>query len=148
MGIFEKTLGALAPGWALSRARSRYQLKAYEATNSSRLHKAKREGRAADTAVFASGVSLREQARWLDENHDIVIGILDKLEERVIGSNGIQVEPQPLRHDGTLHEECAEILAKHWSEWSVRPEVTGMFTRAEMERLILRSALRDGEVFT
>ncbi|MGK9012162.1 phage portal protein [Serratia marcescens] len=148
MGIFEKTLGALAPGWALSRARSRYQLKAYEATNSSRLHKAKREGRAADTAVFASGVSLREQARWLDENHDIVIGILDKLEERVIGANGIQVEPQPLRHDGTLHEECAEILAKHWSEWSVRPEVTGMFTRAEMERLILRSALRDGEVFT
>ena len=33
-------------------------------------------------------------------------------------------------------------------EWSVRPEVTGMFTRPEAERLALRSALRDGEIFT
>lgn len=148
MGLIEKTLGIVAPGWALSRAKNRYQLRAYEAANVSRLQKSKREGRSADSAVFAAGVSLREQARWLDENHDIVIGILDKLEERVVGAQGIQVEPQPLRTDGTLHEECAELLAKHWSEWSVRPEVTGMFTRAEVERLILRSALRDGEVFS
>lgn len=148
MGIFEKTLGAIAPGWAASRARNRLLLQAYEAAHPSRLHKAKREGRSADSAVFIAGVSLREQARWLDENHDLVIGLLDKLEERVIGAHGIQVEPQPLGLDGKLHEDFAARLSALWSEWSVRPEVTGMFTRPEAERLALRSALRDGEVFT
>ncbi len=41
MGIFEKTLGALAPGWAAARARDRLRLNAYEAASASRLHKAK-----------------------------------------------------------------------------------------------------------
>ena len=55
-------------------------------------NKTKRESRAADTAVGVAGVSLREQARALDEDHDIVIGLLDKLEA---GDRrpGIQVEP-------------------------------------------------------
>ncbi|WP_241609011.1 phage portal protein [Rosenbergiella australiborealis] len=148
MNWLEKGIALLAPGWALERSKHRHIMNAYEAANPSRLHKAKRSGGGADNAIFASGVSLREQARWLDENHDIVIGILDKLEERVIGARGIQIEPQPLTLDGKLHEEFATRLAKLWSEWSIRPEVTGMFTRAEMERLLLRSALRDGEVFS
>ncbi|ENC6072825.1 phage portal protein, partial [Shigella sonnei] len=33
------------------------------------------------------------------------------------------------------------------SEWSVSPEVTGQFTRPMLERLMLRTWLRDGEVF-
>lgn len=148
MNWIEKGIAALSPGWAAERSKSRNLMNAYEAANPSRLHKAKRSGISADNAVFAAGVSLREQARWLDENHDIVIGILDKLEERVIGARGIQVEPQPLMHDGKLHEEFASELSRLWSEWSIRPDVTGMFTRAEMERLLLRSALRDGEVFS
>lgn len=148
MNWIEKGIAALSPGWAAERSKSRNLMNAYEAANPSRLHKAKRSGVSADNAVFAAGVSLREQARWLDENHDIVIGILDKLEERVIGARGIQVEPQPLTHDGKLHEEFASELSRLWSEWSIRPDVMGMFTRAEMERLLLRSALRDGEVFS
>lgn len=148
MGFFEKALGAISPGWAVARARNRHALRAYEAAVPSRLHKAKRESRSADNAVFAAGTSLREQARWLDENHDLVIGLFDKLEDRVIGAHGIQVEPQPLDHNGDLHEDFAAELQALWSEWSVRPEVTGMFTRPEAERLLLRSALRDGEVFT
>ncbi|EQA1467431.1 phage portal protein [Escherichia coli] len=147
MGFFDKALGAIAPGWAVSRARNKMLLRAYEAAQPSRLNKARRESRSADTAVFSAGTSLREQARALDEDHDIVIGLLDKLEERVIGAQGIQVEPQPLRSDGTLHELLAEQISALWSEWSVRPEVTGMFTRPEAERMALRSALRDGEMF-
>ena len=147
MGIFEKALGAVAPGWAVSRARNRLMLKAYEAANPSRIHKAPRESRSADNAVYAAGTSLREQARFLDENHDIVTGLLDKLEERVVGSEGIQIEPQPLRLDGSLHKEFAAQISALWAEWSIRPDVTGMYTRPEAERMLLRSALRDGEVF-
>ncbi|MBU5642891.1 phage portal protein, partial [Citrobacter sp. S46_ASV_140] len=148
MGFFEKALGAISPGWAASRAQNRLRLRAYEAANPTRLHKGKRESRSADTAVFAAGTSLREQARWLDENHDLVIGLFDKMEDRVIGAHGIHVEPQPLDLEGNLHSEFAGQLSALWAEWSVRPEVTGMFTRPEAERLLLRSALRDGEVFT
>lgn len=148
MGIIEKTLGVLSPGWAAARARNRLRLQAYDAALPSRTSKTKRESRAADTAVFAAGTSLREQARWLDENHDLVIGLLDKLEDRVIGAQGIHVEPQPLDLQGNLHAGFAGQLSALWAEWSVRPEVTGMFTRPEAERLLLRSALRDGEVFT
>ncbi|STB73551.1 Uncharacterised protein [Citrobacter koseri] len=63
MGIFDRALGAIAPGWAVARARNRMLLQAYEAAQPSRLHKGKRESRSADTAVFAAGVSLREQAK-------------------------------------------------------------------------------------
>ncbi len=148
MGFIEKTLGVVSPGWAAARAKNRLKLMAYDAATPSRTHKGKRESRSADTAVFAAGTSLREQARWLDENHDLVIGLFDKLEDRVIGANGIHVEPQPLDIHGNLHADFAGKLSALWSEWSVRPEVTGMFTRPEAERLLLRSALRDGEVFT
>ncbi|HCR3328861.1 phage portal protein [Citrobacter freundii] len=131
MGFFEKALGAISPGWAASRAQNRLRLRAYEAANPTRLHKGKRESRSADTAVFAAGTSLREQARWLDENHDLVIGLFDKMEDRVIGAHGIHVEPQPLDLEGNLHSEFAGQLSALWAEWSVRPEVTGMFTRPE-----------------
>ena len=66
----------------------------------------------------------------------------------MIGAHGIHVEPQPLDQEGNLHSDFAGQLSALWAEWSVRPEVTGMFTRPEAERLLLRSALRDGEVFT
>jgi len=148
MGIFDKTLGAISPGWAASRARNKLRIQMYEAAQRTRTHKADRESRSADAAVFAAGTSLREQARWLDENHDLVTGLLDKLEDRVIGAHGIHVEPQPLDLEGNLHVAFAEQLSALWAEWSVRPEVTGTFTRPEAERLLLRSALRDGETFT
>lgn len=72
MGIFGRALAAISPAWAASRAKSRMQLQAYEAANPSRTYNTKREPRDANTAVFAAGVSLREQARWLDENNDLI----------------------------------------------------------------------------
>lgn len=147
MNLLEKTIATLAPSWAANRAKQRYVLNAYEAALPNRTHKATRETQGANTAVRQSAVSLREQARALDQNHDIVIGILDKMEERVIGSRGIHIEPQPLNVDGEVNETLAETIRRKWAEWSITPEVTGQFTRPELERLLLRTWLRDGEVF-
>lgn len=148
MGLYTKFLGVVAPQRALKRIAAREQIRAYEAAKPSRTHAAKRERHSANTAIFAAGASLREQARWLDENHDLASGMLDKLEERVVGARGIQVEPHPLNWQGEVHEEFTAQLAAAWEKWSQSPEVTGMFSLAEAERLMLRSALRDGEVFT
>ncbi|UFZ75092.1 hypothetical protein E8R41_14560 [Escherichia coli] len=62
---------------------------AYEAVKPTRTHKARRENRSADQlSKYGAVFSLREQARFLDINHDLVIGVFDKLEERVIGARG------------------------------------------------------------
>ena len=110
MGILERTLRAISPGWAAARERDRLRLNAYEAANPSRLHKAKKQSQSADTAVFAAGQSLREQARWLDENHDLVIGLFDKMEDRVIGASiwrgiFIPISPGNFRRSG-LNGPC------------------------------------------
>lgn len=143
----EQAIAAVAPQWGASRAYHRLLINGYEAAMPSRTHKASREHRAANNAVFASGRSLREQARWLDENHDIVIGLLDKMEERIIGAKGIQIEPQPRSLTGEILTDFAAELRHRWAAWSISPEVTGTFSRPQMERLVLRSWLRDGDVF-
>lgn len=143
----EQAIATVAPKWAASRAYHRLLINGYEAAMPSRTHKASREHRSANNAVFAAGKSLREQARWLDENHDIVIGLLDKMEERIVGANGIQIEPQPRNITGEINQEFSSELRRRWAAWSLKPEVTGVFSRPQLERLAARSWLRDGDVF-
>jgi lambda family phage portal protein len=147
MGLYLKFLTAVAPQRAVRRVRAQEQIRAYEAAHTTRTHAAKKEKNGANTSVFIAGASIREQSRWLDENHDVASGILDKLEERVVGARGIQVEPQPLTYDGKVHEAFAAELSVLYEKWAESPEVTGMYSLAEAERLMLRSAMRDGEVF-
>lgn len=147
MAILDDVIGVFSPGWKAARLRSRALIRAYEAVKPTRTHKARRENRSADQLSKYGAVSLREQARFLDINHDLVIGVFDKLEERVIGAKGIIVEPQPLLKNGDMATELAMIIRRLWAEWSVSPDVTGQHTRPMLERLLLRTWLRDGEVF-
>jgi lambda family phage portal protein len=148
MSFIDDAIGLFSPAWKASRLRARAVIRAYEAATPSRTHKARRENRSANQLSQMGAVSLREQARWLDNNNDIVIGIFDKLEERVVGANGIIVEPHPRLTNGKLAKKLVVEIRTKFAEWSLRPEVTGQFTRPVLERLLLRSWLRDGEVFT
>lgn len=143
---FDRALEPFFPGKVAQRLAARQMIRAYEAAAPSRLHKAKGEAKSADMAVQLAGRSLREQARYLDENHDLVTGILDRLEERVVGADGIGIEPIPLDRDGNRMNELAAQIKTWWAEWSLHPETTGELTRPQMERLVCRSWLRDGEV--
>ncbi|MCL6745113.1 phage portal protein [Kosakonia sp. R1.Fl] len=147
MTILDDAIGLFSPAWKASRLRARAVIQAYEAARPSRTHKARRENRSANQLSQMGAVSLREQARWLDNNNDLVIGIFDKLEERVVGANGIVVEPHPKMNSGKIAKKLVVDIRKKFAEWSVKPEVTGQFTRPMLERLMLRSWLRDGEVF-
>ncbi|WP_336195717.1 phage portal protein, partial [Hafnia paralvei] len=148
MNLIEKAISVVMPVWGESRARARYKIMAYEAATPTRTHKTKRENRNANQLTQFGGKSLREQARWLDDNHDLVVGALDKLEERIIGAKGIIVEPQPLTIAGQLDSVLAEKIRSAWAAWSVSPDITGQYTRPVLERLMLRTWLRDGEVFS
>ncbi|MFP1462797.1 phage portal protein [Escherichia coli] len=92
-------------------------------------------------------VSLREQARFLDINHDLVIGVFDKLEERVIGARRNYGGASAITKKREMAAELAADIRRLWAEWSVSPDVTGQYTRPVLERLLLRTWLRDGEVF-
>lgn len=147
MALTDDFIGLLSPGWKAARLRSRLQIRAYEAAIPTRTHRAKRENRSANQMSAFGAVSLRQQARSLDANHDLVIGIFDKLEERIIGSRGIVVDPHPLLKDGSVATDFVKTIRKKWAEWSLAPDVTGQHSRPVLERLLLRTWLRDGEVF-
>ncbi|WP_347115945.1 phage portal protein [Leclercia sp. S52] len=147
MSTLDNLIGVFSPGWKAERLKSRLMIQAYEAVIPTRTHRAKRENRSANQLTQFGGRSLREQARWLDCNHDLVIGLLDKLEERIVGAKGIIVEPQPLMKNGAIAADVAKQIRAKWAEWSVSPDVTGQFTRPVLERLMCRTWLRDGEVF-
>lgn len=145
MNLIDRLLAPLAPGFVAQRLKHRAVIQAYEAARPSRTHKAVGEPRSADNALQAAGRSLREQCRWLDENHDLVTGIYDRLEERVVGGTGIGVEPLVLDLAGDVHEDfCAQVKSV-FAEWSIKPETAGELTRPQMERLMARTWLRDGE---
>lgn len=93
------------------------------------------------------GHNLREQARWLDSHHELVIGLLDNMEEHIIGAEGISITPQPRLKNGLMAEHLASQINPLWHAWSIHPDVTGQYSRAELERLLVRTWLRDGEVF-
>lgn len=93
------------------------------------------------------GHNLREQARWLDSHHELVIGLLDNMEEQIIGAEGISILPQPRLKNGLIAEHLVSQINQLWHAWSIHPDVTGQYSRAELERLLVRTWLRDGEVF-
>ncbi len=122
MSALDNLIGVFSPGWKAERLKSRLMIQAYEAVVPTRTHRAKRENRSANQLTQFGGRSLREQARWLDCNHDLVIGILDKLEERIVGAKGIIVEPQPLMRNGGIAADLASQIRAKWAEWSVSPD--------------------------
>lgn len=145
MNLLDKALAPLFPGVVAERLRARNVIMAFEAATITRTHKAKKQAKSADASLNKTLKSLREQCRKLDEDHDIVTGLFDRLEERVVGGPGIAVEPIPLGYDGAIHAAFAAAVKALWGEWSLKPETSGELTRPQMERLMCRTWLRDGE---
>lgn len=119
----------------------------YETATVTRTNDIKRSTGDADRNIQMAGMTVLEQARYLEENHDLVNGILSTLVNNTIGPEGITVEPLPMRADGTVDRKFADELIKLYDDWSLHPDVTGELTRPAMERLLVRSMYRDGEVF-
>lgn len=145
MNFIDRWLAPVFPGAVLRRLAAKSAIQAFEAAKITRTHKAEKQTRSADLSLQMSAESLRAQSRKLDEDHDLVTGIFDRLEERVVGGSGISVEPLPLNYAGEVHKEFADQIRAQYAEWSLRPETSGELTRPQMERLVCRTWLRDGE---
>jgi lambda family phage portal protein len=146
--IIDKTIEFFAPETALRRDTARKILdvqRGYEAAQPSRLRKVKTDPGSGDAIVERAGESLRLQARYMDENHDLARGVLNVLVNNVIG-RGITIEPQVKNKNGELVKPINDQLQELWEEWVRFPEVTWEHHWNHMLRLLARCWFRDGEV--
>jgi lambda family phage portal protein len=149
VNLFERAIAGIAPQWGLARARARMALRvfdSYEAVEKGRLRKDRRDRRSANAQNERSAEELRTMARHLDQNFDIAAGILDTIVANVVGA-GIAPEPQILLTSGEPAEELNRRLLSLWNDWIALPEVTRSFDYYTLQRMMIRSWLRDGETF-
>ena len=135
------------PVAAIKRAHARTVLSYYEAAKPDRTRKMRRAVGTANHEVLHAGATLRQTARHLEQNYDLALGVLNTLVTNVVGPNGIGVEPQPRRADGSIDDALARQILELWKDWCINPEVTRQHDWASAQRLLCRSWLRDGEVF-
>lgn len=146
--LADRVVSWFAPGAAVRRAHARSVLAYYEAAKSDRLRKGRRETGSGNDAVLRAGSSLRQIARHLEQNYDLALGVLNTLVNNVVGAQGIAIEPQPRNADGTINQELADALRSLWKDWTKHPEVTKQHNWGSACRMLARSWLRDGEVFS
>lgn len=153
--LIDRIVGAINPAAGLRRLGARAVLNqlatasaGHEAASPSRSRKFARDSLGPNALVGQGAAALRAQARHMERNLDIGRGMLRTLVVNTVGPNGIGIEPQPRRLDGSIHTEYAERLRELHREWRQRPDVTGLYTDSALQRMKAAAWLRDGEVFT
>jgi lambda family phage portal protein len=148
----DRTIETVAPLHGFKRAQARQAIalshKAYDAADRNRFRDAVRDFGSGNNAVVGSGLYVRNMARHLDRNLDIVSGALNTLAQNIIGATGVGVEPQPRNRNGDVLEDLAFQLGMLHTDFAKRPEVTWQHDIGSMDRLLCRTWLRDGEVLT
>ena len=143
----DRLVAWMDPQRGLSRLRSRTLLAHYEAAQPNPQRKFRRDGGSPNQLVEKGAVPLRNQMRYLDRNHDLVVGSLDVLVNNTVGAQGIGVEFQPRTLTGEIHTDYAKALSSAWRDWQRRPEVRWQHSYARCQRLLARTLYRDGEAF-
>lgn len=125
----------------------REQLRSYEATQATNYHPRRKETRSGDAVMSVATDRLRAIARYLDENHDLAIAVLDDFEAKILGA-GVGIEPMVRNRQGeplvAYNDQIRAVFGEYCDDY---PEVTGAYTWHEAARLALRTWVRDGEVF-
>lgn len=148
LNLIDRLIAAIDPVRGVRRATARQVLAVYEGGERSRLRKFRKDDKSPNQLVSRGAVNVRAQARYLERNHDIARGILRTMVNNVVGPNGIGVEFQPRRMDGTIHEAYRDQLNEAWRNWERKPEVTQALSWSQVQRLVARTWLRDGEAFS
>ena len=143
-------IATLFPGLAARRlfakARLETATRLYDAVKTQNYRPTRGSGASGDAVMDNAKSKVRQYARWLDENHDLAVGVLDDLVTNVVGT-GVGVEPVVVDQAGVQVDRVNQQLRELWTEWWHRPDVTGELSGPELERLVCRTWLRDGEVF-
>lgn len=146
MELIEKVIKAISPKVAAHR---QYWLnrtsRLYDAAANNIYHKRPVAAGSGNQSMDQARTRIRDWARHLDENHDLAIGVLDELVNKVVGV-GITLEPLAGTRGGKPNKKLNREITKLWNRWERRPEVTGQLPFSEVQRLAARAWFRDGEI--
>jgi len=150
--LVDRIVGYFSPRAGLARIGARHTLnrindRAHEASLPSRSRKFYTDRLSPNQIVQQGAAAIMAQARHLERNNDIARGILRIMTNNIVGPQGIGIEPQPRKIDGSIHTEYAAALRDAHRKWAKAPEVTGLHTSASMQRITARTWIRDGEAF-
>ena len=144
--VLDQAVALFAPTFALRRTVARMELaRLYEAAKGTRNRRAIRDAHSPNAVMQATGMALVREARYLDENHDLVTGALTFLAE--MASN---VTPRAMirTRGGELATDLNTALDQWWGDEA--DSLTAFDSRGEVARdalfhLIARTTFRDGE---
>ena len=147
MDLITRLLMALNPKAAAERQYWRNHAKRlYEAASKSPYHRRPSKQGSGDKAMDQARGNIRDWSRYLDENHDLAIGVLDNLVNKTVGA-GIKVMPMVIDpKTGKANRELNREIQTLWRNWIRRPEVTHELDFYGVQRIVARSLYRDGEV--
>lgn len=105
-----------------------------------------------DTEIRYAARALRARARDLVRNNAYAAGVVESFADNVIGWEGIRYKPRVTnpRNDpnGELDRATNWELERGWLEWAAEyASVDGVESWLEVERLLAKSWVADGEVF-
>ena len=144
----DRAIAYFSPAAAVRRAQMRRVLGYYEAGRKDNQRKQRRSLGSGNAEVRRAGRALRDQARHLEENHDLATGILNILVANIAGPNGVTIEPQPRTRSGEIHQELSKQINAVMRDWVKRPEVTWRHDWPGAQRIACRSWVRDGEMLS
>lgn len=151
MNILERVIAFVSPEWAYKREQWRQGLKALRNYDSGRVDRLQ-----AWTPVNASAEAtdapyrdiLRARARALERNSDSAGAVLTAILSNVVGT-GIKPQARIKKNNGEYDERLNNELESAWKEWVKHKncDISGQNTFYELQSLLLRRRIIDGEVF-
>ena len=141
--LAERAIALFSPKWALERAAYRNLLRSYEAGEVNRFNDDWTPiNEDTENADKTQRDLIKARARYLERNSDIANAAVGGIVRNVVG---VGIKPQARTPSEDLNQEIEEL----WAEWT-KPDncdVTGQQSFYEMESMLLRRQIYDGEIF-
>ena len=142
MNILEKAISLISPEWAYKRAMYAEGLRAYEAGEINRFNGSWTpiNGDTENTDKTQRDL-IKARARYLENNSDIAGAAVSGIVRNVIGTG---IKPQAKTGNEDLNRQIEAL----WSEWVGKDncDLTGQQTFYEMQSMLLRRKIVDGEI--
>lgn len=140
--LIEKAIAAISPRWACSRAFYTESLRAYEAGEVTRFN----DGwipinEDTENTDKTQRDLIKARARYLERNSDIAGAAVGGIVRNVVGTG---IKPQARTGDEALNRRIETL----WREWTAAEncDITGQQTFEELQAMLLRRKIVDGEI--
>ena len=91
--------------------------------------------------------TLRAKARDLEINNAYASAFFENMEKNVIGKSGFNLQLRVQNADQTPDTYANMLIENRFFQWSKNCTIDGQTSWVELQNIILRSMLRDGEIF-